>query len=112
MIAAPQGAHHPFTQLYRGLTVLYCARLDTGRTTTPGGFNMIRRHVANFLLASSLGLGLPAANEALAQPMPGGMGDGGHPMMRLRGLDLTEAQRDQVFKIFHEQAPAVHEQMK
>jgi Spy/CpxP family protein refolding chaperone len=36
----------------------------------------------------------------------------GAPMMLLRGLDLTDAQRDQVFKIFHEQAPAVHEQMK
>jgi len=36
----------------------------------------------------------------------------GAPMMMLRGLDLSDAQRDQVFKIFHEQAPAVHEQMK
>jgi Spy/CpxP family protein refolding chaperone len=36
----------------------------------------------------------------------------GGPMMMLRGLDLTEAQRDQVFQIFHEQAPAFHEQMK
>jgi Spy/CpxP family protein refolding chaperone len=73
---------------------------------------MVRRHIANFLLASSLGLGI-AANEAFAQPMPGeGMGRGGHPMMHLRGLNLTEAQRDQVFKIVHEQAPAVREQMK
>lgn len=73
---------------------------------------MYRKHVANFLLASSLALGLgPLA--ANAQPMPGeGMGHRGHGMMHLRGLNLTEAQRDQVFKIFHDQAPAMHEQMK
>jgi protein CpxP len=72
---------------------------------------MISKHIANFLLASSLGLGLaPLAVEA--QPMPGGMGRGGHPMMQLRALDLTEAQRDQVFKIFHDQSPAMHERMK
>jgi Spy/CpxP family protein refolding chaperone len=73
---------------------------------------MYRKHVANFLLASSLALGLgPLA--ANAQPMPGeGMGRRGHGMMHLRGLNLTEAQRDQVFKIFHDQAPAMHEQMK
>ena len=33
-------------------------------------------------------------------------------MMHLRGLDLTQAQRDQIFKIHHEQAPAMREQMK
>jgi Spy/CpxP family protein refolding chaperone len=75
---------------------------------------MYRKHVANFLLASSLALGLgPLA--ANAQPMPGeGMGRRGHsdPMMHLRGLNLTEVQRDQVFKIFHDQSPAMHEQMK
>ena len=74
---------------------------------------MYRKHLANFLLASSIGLGLgPLA--ANAQPMPGdGVGHrGGHGMTHLRGLNLTEAQRDQVFKIYHEQAPAVHEQMK
>ena len=37
---------------------------------------------------------------------------GGGSMMHLRGLNLTEAQRDQVFKIYHDQEPAVHEQMK
>lgn len=75
---------------------------------------MVRKHIANFLLASGLALGLGplAANEASAQPMPGGMGRGGHPMMHLRALGLSEAQQDQVFKIFHEQAPAMHEQMK
>ena len=71
---------------------------------------MVRKHVASFLLASSLALGL--APLASAQPMPGGMGRGGHPMMHLRALGLSEAQQDQMFKIFHEQAPAMREQMK
>lgn len=50
-----------------------------------------------------------------AQAAPGdfhGRGQHGGPMMQLRGLDLTEAQRDQIFKIFHDQAPASREQMK
>jgi protein CpxP len=72
---------------------------------------MYRKHVSQFLLASSLALGLgPLA--ASAEPMPGGGEHRGHSMMRLHALGLTEAQRDQVFKIFHEQAPAVHEQTK
>ena len=71
---------------------------------------MYRKHVANFLLASSLALGLTPV--ALAQPMPGGgMSRGGHAM-QLRALGLSEAQRDQVFKIFHESRPAAYEQMK
>ena len=86
---------------------------------------MMRKHVANFLLASSMALGIGplAANEASAQPLPGGMGPGEHgehgpmmmmhgPMMRLRELGLTEAQQDQIFKIHHDQMPAMHEQMK
>ena len=69
-----------------------------------------RNHIAAFLLASSVALGLaPAAH---AQGMGGHGMHRGAPMMMLRGLDLTEAQRDQVFKIFHDQEPAVHEQMK
>jgi len=74
---------------------------------------MYRKHLANFLFASSIGLGLgPLA--ANAQPMDSEeMGHHrGHAMMGLRGLNLTEAQRDQVFKIHHDQASAVHEQMK
>ena len=69
-----------------------------------------RNHIAAFLLASSAAFGLAPA--AQAQGMPGhGMHRGG-PMMMLRGLDLTQAQRDQVFQIYHDQEPAVHEQMK
>ena len=30
----------------------------------------------------------------------------------LRQLNLTEAQRDQIFRIFHDQAPATREQVK
>ena len=73
-------------------------------------FTLKRNHIAAFLLASSAALGLAPA--AQAQGMPGhGMHRGG-PMMMLRGLDLTQAQRDQVFQIYHDQEPAVHEQMK
>ena len=72
-----------------------------------------RKHIAAFLVASSAALGIP---DASAQDMPTGPGPmgrhGGGPMMPLRGLNLTEAQRDQVFKIFHDQAPAEHELVK
>ena len=68
-----------------------------------------RKALASFLVASTLALGV-------AQAAPGdfhGRGHhGGGAMMPLRGLDLTEAQRDQIFKIYHEQAPALREQMK
>ena len=69
-----------------------------------------RQHLAAFLVASSTALGLAPAASAQEPRM--GMGHHGGPMMQLRGLDLSDAQRDQVFKIFHEQAPAAHEQMK
>jgi periplasmic protein CpxP/Spy len=73
------------------------------------------KHLASFLLASSAALGIAPAALAQAQPaaMHGQMGmHGGAPMRFLRGLNLTEAQHDQVFQIFHDQAPAFHEQMK
>jgi Spy/CpxP family protein refolding chaperone len=76
-------------------------------------YSLKRNHVAAFLLASSVALGLAPTAQAQGEPMHGPMGmHHGGPMMMLRGLDLTEAQRDQVFQIFHEQAPAFHEQMK
>lgn len=67
-----------------------------------------RKPIAAFLIASSLALGVAygATGEAHPRAHHGG------PMMHLRGLNLTEAQRDQVFKIFHEQSPVVREQMK
>jgi Spy/CpxP family protein refolding chaperone len=66
--------------------------------------------VTKFLVASSLALGLVplAANEAFAQPMH----ERGGPMMQMRALGLSEAQRDQIFKIHYEQMPAMREQMK
>lgn len=80
-------------------------------------------HLANFLVASSLALGISSAAEA--QPTERGPAQvhymharsGGEsfrpgPQRWLRQLDLSEAQRDQVFKIFHDQAPAMREQMK
>lgn len=79
------------------------------------------RHLAKFLLASSVAFGLAPGALAQEMPMPmqgplgmhGPMGmGGGGPEMMLRGLDLTEAQRDQIFKIHHDQAPAMYEQTK
>ena len=67
-----------------------------------------QKSLAAFLAAASLAAGA-------AQAAPGdfhGRGHHGGPMMQLRGLDLSEAQRDQIFKIFHDQAPAAREQMK
>jgi periplasmic protein CpxP/Spy len=79
-------------------------------------------YLASLLIAGSLALALPSAAQA-NQRGPGGAmqmhemrgGHGGFQsggMHFLRRLDLTEAQRDQVFKIFHEQAPAMRERMK
>ena len=70
-------------------------------------------HVRRFLIASSLAFGL--GSSAIAQPdeRAGPMlshGMGMHHM--LRHLDLSDAQRDQVLKIFHDQSPAMHERMK
>jgi Spy/CpxP family protein refolding chaperone len=70
--------------------------------------------LAGLLAASSLALAIPAAQ---AQPFEHGRAMQSHQMRgggmgMLRGLDLTEAQRDQIFKIFHDQAPAMRERMK
>jgi protein CpxP len=71
-------------------------------------------YLARFLIASSLALGTYSVAEA--QPMERGpaqihqMRDGAE--RGLRRLDLSEAQRDQVSKIFSEQAPAIRERMK
>ena len=73
-------------------------------------------YIRSFLLASGLALGV-AGTGAIAQQVADSGGyhqvrGGGHGPERLaRRLDLTDAQRDQVFKIFHEQAPAIREQM-
>ncbi|KPK08429.1 MAG: hypothetical protein AMJ64_03420 [Betaproteobacteria bacterium SG8_39] len=77
------------------------------------------------LLASGLALGVPATASAddmrrvsAAGDWRGGemhqRGGRGHDsaMRMLRGLDLSEAQRDQIFEIRHAQAPAMRAQMK
>jgi periplasmic protein CpxP/Spy len=63
-------------------------------------------------------MALALAGSAFAQPMegPGLMAmhprSGGMHGERLRRLGLTEAQQDQVFKIYHDQAPEMRERMK
>ena len=56
-------------------------------------------------LASADGPGHRRSHDG--QMMHGPMG-----AMPLRGLDLSDAQRDKVFLIMHEQAPKLHEQME
>lgn len=78
----------------------------------------MNRHVRSFLLASGLALGLPGSAALAQQPDPAAFqqtrSDRMHagPQRWLRRLDLTQAQRDQVFKIFHDQAPALREHMQ
>lgn len=79
---------------------------------------------AAFLLASSVALAVPLAAQAgpgMGGPgacrgdMQGayGMGHGkGGAMRMLRGLDLTDAQRDQIFELQYAQMPQLREQMK
>jgi Spy/CpxP family protein refolding chaperone len=79
---------------------------------------LISKTIAAALCAGSLGL----AAGAYAQPAPEGgpqhggfhhaRHHGGGEMRGLRALNLTEAQRDQIFKIHHDQAPAFRDQMK
>lgn len=81
-------------------------------------------HAARFLLASGLTLGLASpvfAQPPMGAPMPPMPPHGPHsfggpmsgaPLPFLRDLKLTQAQEDQIFKTFHEQAPAMRERMK
>jgi periplasmic protein CpxP/Spy len=76
----------------------------------------IRLLFARFSIASVMALALTGA--AFAQPMerpgPAAMraGHGGMHGAGLRHLGLTEAQRDQIFKIRHDQAPEMRERTK
>jgi periplasmic protein CpxP/Spy len=82
--------------------------------------------VGAFLLASSIALAVPLVAQA-GPGMGGGMGSCGVSMHRgagmdgsgrggmmrmLKGLDLTDAQRDQIFELKHAQMPKMREQMK
>jgi protein CpxP len=84
---------------------------------------LYRKTIAAALCAGGLALTMGAQ----AQPAPeGGQQHGGMQHMRhhggggadgqmrrgLQALNLSEAQRDQVFKIHHDQAPAFRDQMK
>jgi len=86
--------------------------------------NTRKKILSAFLVASSLALAVPLTAQAER-----GMGGCGGPvamhkgadmdgpgrggMMRmLRGLDLSEAQRDQLFELKHAQMPKMREQMK
>jgi Spy/CpxP family protein refolding chaperone len=72
----------------------------------------MREHIKAFLLASSLAFGIPTFVEAdPLERSPSGPQEM-RAMRWLRKLDLTEAQRDRIFQIFHDQAPATREQMK
>lgn len=96
---------------------------------------MESRTLKRLLLAGGLALAIPATLMAQSMPdkgpgcdRPPAMGDGpgmmdGHrgdhlgdhrdgPMGALRGLNLTDTQRDQVFQFMHEQAPQMREKMK
>ncbi len=84
-----------------------------------------RGNIKRFLVAASVALAIPLTAAAF-QGHPGGhhgCGDfarhGGPGMMggdmmppHLRGLNLTEAQRDKIFEIMHAQAPAMRDQAK
>lgn len=77
-----------------------------------------------FLATAAIALALPLTASAFQGPhgghrgcgdfaMHGGMGMGGGMMPpHLRGLDLTEGQRDKIFEIIHAQAPAMREKGK
>src|SRR4051812_45990060 len=80
---------------------------------------LYRKTIAAALCAGGLALTMGAQ----AQPAPeGGQQHGGMHHMRhhggggemrgLQALNLSEAQRDQIFKIHHDQAPAFRDQMK
>ncbi len=80
-----------------------------------------------FLAISSIALATSLALPLAASAQPGGGSScapqgrhmhhgardgGGMPGHAMRALDLTEAQRDQIFKIRHDQAQAVYDQRK
>ena len=81
---------------------------------------LYRKTIAAALCAGGLALTMGAQ----AQPAPEGgqphsgmhhtrhHGGGGDEMRGLQALNLSEAQRDQIFKIRHDQAPAFRDQMK
>lgn len=76
----------------------------------------LRPYLLPALLVAALGLPVAGAAYAMGGPehcraaMDGFGGD--HLPPPLRGLNLTEAQRDQVFTLLHNQAPQLREKAK
>jgi len=82
------------------------------------------RNIKRFLVAASVALAIPlgaAAVQGEAGGHPGcghfagrgGPGTGGEMMLpHLRGLNLSEAQRDKIFEITHAQAPLMRDKAK
>ena len=81
-------------------------------------------NIKRFLVAASVALAVPLTAVAFqGHPgghhgcgdfaMQGGPGMGGEMMPpHLRGLNLTEAQRDKIFEIMHAQAPVMRDKAK
>src|SRR6185295_13870041 len=114
MILSGYFAQRLFTQIYRLLTHLWTPRDETpgGRIGPPIRGRSMREHIKAFLLASSLAFGIPTFVEA--EPLERAS-DGTHEMRAMRGLrelDLTEAQREQIFQILQHEAPVTRELMK
>lgn len=87
----------------------------------------MRKSIKTFLIASSVALAVPMAAHARGGMDWGGEGGGrceagmmkhhgghhGDHMMRgMRGLDLSDAQRDQIFELKHALAPKMREEIK
>ena len=82
------------------------------------------RNIKRFLIAASVALAIPLSAAAFPEQPGGhpgcgsfaghgGPGMGGEMMPPpLRGLNLSEAQRDKIFEIMHSQAPAMREKAK
>jgi Spy/CpxP family protein refolding chaperone len=70
-------------------------------------------YFSRFIVASCHALGLPASALArfVADREPTGLVPFGRPPP-LRALDLAESQREQIFRLFHEQAPLLRERLK
>lgn len=86
--------------------------------------NSTHGNIKRFLVAASVALAIPLSSAAFQGGHDGhpgcgsfgghgGPGMGGEQMMpHLRGLNLSEAQRDKVFEIMHAQAPVMRDKAK
>ena len=78
--------------------------------------NFPKLNLRRFLIAAAISLVVPLAALAVSQRAGAcGFGpgmEGGRMPRYLHSLNLSEAQRDRVFEIFHGQAPAMREKVK